>query len=171
MITDDNEEEARDVEDDEEKEEKGEEEVVVVEEEEEEEEEEDNEFSPPWMFGDDGDEIVEALSASGKFKPLEDKSMNWVVKQLNKPEVFFILILQAPKQGTTRTTPKSRNFQQLANGINSRYTSPNQVQYTMKQVKTKVETIKASFKRGQDLVHKYGFGRPAAPRSNRMGRG
>ncbi|KAG9072910.1 hypothetical protein KI688_000691 [Linnemannia hyalina] len=63
-----------------------------------------------------------------------------------------------PVEGTPRTTPKSRIFQQLANGINSWYASPNQVQYTVKQAKTKVETIKASFKRGQDLVHKSGFG-------------
>ncbi|KAG0286109.1 hypothetical protein BGZ97_007548 [Linnemannia gamsii] len=153
-IIDDEEEETHDVVDDDE-EKKGEDEVVVVVEEEGE-GEEDNDFLPPWMFDDDDDEPVEVLSASGKPRSLEDKRTDWIVRQLNKPEVF--LILQAPKQGTPRTTPKSRIFQQLANGINSWYPSPNQVQYTMKQVKTKVETIKASFKRGQDLVHKSGFG-------------
>ncbi|KAG0275878.1 hypothetical protein BGZ96_003579 [Linnemannia gamsii] len=150
-ITDDEEEEeTHDVVDNDEEEKKGEDEVTVVE------EEDDNEVLPPWMFDDDDDEPVEVLSASGKPKSLEDKRTDWMVKQLNKPEVF--LILQAPKQGTPRTTPNSRIFQQLANGINSWYASPNQVQYSMKQVKTKVETIKASFKRGQDLVHKSRFG-------------
>ncbi|KAF9536407.1 hypothetical protein EC957_011047 [Mortierella hygrophila] len=145
------EEETHDVVVGDEEEKEGEDEVVV-----EEVEEEGNEFLPPWMFDDDDDEPVEVLSASGKPKSLDEKRTDWMVKQLNKPE--FFLILQAPKQGTPRTTPKSRIFQQLANGINSWYPSPNQVKYTMKQVKTKVETIKASFKRGQDLVHKSGFG-------------
>ncbi|KAF8945808.1 hypothetical protein BGZ47_001945 [Haplosporangium gracile] len=149
-IIDDEEEETRDVVDGDEEEKENEDEVVVVE------EEEGNELLPPWIFDDDDDEPVEVLSALGKPKSLENKRADWMVKQLNKPEVF--LILQAPKQGIPRTIPKSRIFQQLAKSINSRYASSNRVQYTMKQIKTKVETIKASFKRGQNLVHKSGFG-------------
>ncbi|KAG0283636.1 hypothetical protein BGZ97_008459 [Linnemannia gamsii] len=81
--------------------------------------------------------------------------MDWIVRQLNKPEVFGIL--QNPEPCPPHLIPTWHTFQQLANGINHRHPSRKQAVYTMQQVKTKIETIKTSFKRGQDLIQNSGY--------------
>ncbi|KAF9294524.1 hypothetical protein BGZ74_011220 [Mortierella antarctica] len=123
-----------------------------------EEDDDDNDIEeePSWLDDDADDDAVSMDEESRRGKPaLEIAKTRWLVKQLNKVEVFSVL--QSRNQGTPRKTPKSEVYRTLAKAYNKRFPQSKKA-FDQKSMKNKIESMKVAFKRGYGLAHKSGFG-------------
>ncbi|KAG0012271.1 hypothetical protein BGZ82_002671 [Podila clonocystis] len=118
---------------------------------EEEDDENDIEEQPSWL----GDSDTDVVALNEGKQAQEVTTTKWMVKQLNKVEVFSVL--QSRNQGMPRKTPKSEVYRTLAKAFNQRFPQSKKL-YDQKSMKNKIENMKATFKQGHGLANKSGFG-------------